>query len=602
GYFFEAGSNNIQKERIIVIAILIVVARVRGLCQGKGLVPPCDRGPIAASVSSTVSNGKGSPAVDGKDVTVKDKKLEWPRVVLCNLCRAECTKFRFDCLKDIKPKSEDEGLPEEPGSNSGINGRSAESSKPSKQEPEEETTQKATEEDPKYEKNEEEVEPNGDNDKTPKKPEKLLRCPRCDSLGTKFCYYNNYNVNQPRYFCRNCQRYWTAGGTMRNVPVGAGRRKNKHPDSYDWSEMKSDDGAYCQADFVLCPKCYTNGNYGPGLSSDDFKRVEVKEEANQYRGVEWTDQETLLLLEAIMLYNDDWKHVAQHVGTKNEADCVTRFIQLPFGEQYMGNDDKEYSDRRPSNVNVESTASKHLFSPKDSSMREHKDYANDEDKDSADDDILGPPLKRRHLTPFADASNPIMAQVAFLSTMAGSHVAEAAANAAVAALCEDDFSVSQITSTQPSKISNRKNSIAASMLGGLEKDFQLEDVRKELHEGTNEITKDGEPQSFGKELSPQMEGKAVAAISLESAAVRAKILLDQEEQDTEHLFSSIIDTEMKQLQEKIQHFDELEIIMEKDHSQVEQINDHLFADRLRFLRQTIGLRLSGSQGKKSDGT
>ncbi|KAJ6831620.1 cyclic dof factor 2-like [Iris pallida] len=65
-------------------------------------------------------------------------------------------------------------------------------------------------------------------EKALKKPDKVLPCPRCNSLDTKFCYYNNYNVYQPRYFCRNCQRYWTAGGTMRNVPVGAGRRKNKH--------------------------------------------------------------------------------------------------------------------------------------------------------------------------------------------------------------------------------------------------------------------------------------------------------------------------------------------------------------------------------------
>lgn len=64
-------------------------------------------------------------------------------------------------------------------------------------------------------------------DKTLKKPDKILPCPRCNSMDTKFCYYNNYNVNQPRHFCKNCQRYWTAGGTMRNVPVGAGRRKNK---------------------------------------------------------------------------------------------------------------------------------------------------------------------------------------------------------------------------------------------------------------------------------------------------------------------------------------------------------------------------------------
>jgi len=61
-----------------------------------------------------------------------------------------------------------------------------------------------------------------------KKPDKVLPCPRCNSMDTKFCYFNNYNVNQPRHFCKNCQRYWTAGGAMRNVPVGAGRRKNKH--------------------------------------------------------------------------------------------------------------------------------------------------------------------------------------------------------------------------------------------------------------------------------------------------------------------------------------------------------------------------------------
>lgn len=67
-----------------------------------------------------------------------------------------------------------------------------------------------------------------DTERVFKKPDKIVPCPRCRSSDTKFCYFNNYNVNQPRHFCKNCQRYWTAGGTMRNVPVGAGRRKNKH--------------------------------------------------------------------------------------------------------------------------------------------------------------------------------------------------------------------------------------------------------------------------------------------------------------------------------------------------------------------------------------
>ncbi|XP_057452538.1 dof zinc finger protein DOF2.4-like [Lotus japonicus] len=53
-----------------------------------------------------------------------------------------------------------------------------------------------------------------------------LKCPRCDSTNTKFCYYNNYNKSQPRHYCRACKRHWTKGGTLRNVPVG-GVRKNK---------------------------------------------------------------------------------------------------------------------------------------------------------------------------------------------------------------------------------------------------------------------------------------------------------------------------------------------------------------------------------------
>ncbi|XP_022775291.1 dof zinc finger protein DOF5.6-like [Durio zibethinus] len=54
-----------------------------------------------------------------------------------------------------------------------------------------------------------------------------LKCPRCDSTHTKFCYYNNYSLSQPRYFCKSCRRYWTKGGTLRNIPVGGGCRKNK---------------------------------------------------------------------------------------------------------------------------------------------------------------------------------------------------------------------------------------------------------------------------------------------------------------------------------------------------------------------------------------
>lgn len=56
-------------------------------------------------------------------------------------------------------------------------------------------------------------------------------CPRCASSNTKFCYYNNYSLSQPRYFCKGCRRYWTKGGSLRNVPVGGGCRKTRRSKS-----------------------------------------------------------------------------------------------------------------------------------------------------------------------------------------------------------------------------------------------------------------------------------------------------------------------------------------------------------------------------------
>ncbi|KAL0533907.1 hypothetical protein IC582_028182 [Cucumis melo] len=70
-------------------------------------------------------------------------------------------------------------------------------------------------------------------------PEQALKCPRCDSTNTKFCYYNNYSLSQPRYFCKSCRRYWTQGGTLRNVPVGGGCRKNKRSSSSSSSSASS---------------------------------------------------------------------------------------------------------------------------------------------------------------------------------------------------------------------------------------------------------------------------------------------------------------------------------------------------------------------------
>ncbi|XVF83642.1 hypothetical protein PTKIN_Ptkin16aG0506300 [Pterospermum kingtungense] len=70
-------------------------------------------------------------------------------------------------------------------------------------------------------------------------PEAALKCPRCESSNTKFCYFNNYSLSQPRHFCKTCRRYWTRGGALRSVPVGGGCRRNKRSKGSNRSKSSS---------------------------------------------------------------------------------------------------------------------------------------------------------------------------------------------------------------------------------------------------------------------------------------------------------------------------------------------------------------------------
>ncbi|VVB18256.1 unnamed protein product [Arabis nemorensis] len=74
----------------------------------------------------------------------------------------------------------------------------------------------------------------------PADQQEQLPCPRCDSTNTKFCYYNNYNFSQPRHFCKSCRRYWTHGGTLRDIPVGGvSRKSSKRSRTYSSSAAAS---------------------------------------------------------------------------------------------------------------------------------------------------------------------------------------------------------------------------------------------------------------------------------------------------------------------------------------------------------------------------
>ncbi|CAL9082145.1 unnamed protein product [Musa textilis] len=109
--------------------------------------------------------------------------------------------------------------------------------------------------------------------------DQVLKCPRCDSTHTKFCYYNNYSLSQPRYLCKTCRRYWTKGGTLRNVPVGGGCRKNKrsgakkaadllHPSAS--SSLKEATGSCLRQPFPLVQLPHLESTFTDACRNIDF--------------------------------------------------------------------------------------------------------------------------------------------------------------------------------------------------------------------------------------------------------------------------------------------------------------------------------------------
>ncbi|XP_078162339.1 dof zinc finger protein DOF3.6-like [Carex rostrata] len=96
-------------------------------------------------------------------------------------------------------------------------------------------------------------------------PEPGLKCPRCESTNTKFCYFNNYSLTQPRHFCKTCRRYWTRGGALRNVPVGGGCRRNKRSKSSASSSKSASSAAANRQDGTSSTSSTATG--GGGRSS-----------------------------------------------------------------------------------------------------------------------------------------------------------------------------------------------------------------------------------------------------------------------------------------------------------------------------------------------
>nr|XP_020641060.1 SWI/SNF complex subunit SMARCC2 isoform X6 [Pogona vitticeps] len=356
-----------------------------------------------------------------------------------------------------------------------------------------------------------------------------------------------------------------------------------------------------------------------GLRTDMYtkKNVPSKSKAAASATREWTEQETLLLLEALEMYKDDWNKVSEHVGSRTQDECILHFLRLPIEDPYL--EDSEAS--------------------------------------------LGP-LAYQPI-PFSQSGNPVMSTVAFLASVVDPRVASAAAKSAleefskmkeevptalveahvrkveeaakvtgkadpafglessgIAGTTSDELerieSCTEENRTEPPQ-SEEKKEVKEQRESTLEEEVKdklgevprKEDDKSKEADGEKEMDKsdgdtlaDGEKEKEpknGQEEGPkditETEGErktkverdigegnlsTAAAAALAAAAVKAKHLAAVEERKIKSLVALLVETQMKKLEIKLRHFEELETIMDREREALEYQRQQLLADRQAF--------------------
>ncbi|XP_075447447.1 SWI/SNF complex subunit SMARCC2 isoform X15 [Ascaphus truei] len=364
-----------------------------------------------------------------------------------------------------------------------------------------------------------------------------------------------------------------------------------------------------------------------GLRTDMYskKNTPSKSKAAASATREWNEQETLLLLEALEMYKDDWNKVSEHVGSRTQDECILHFLRLPIEDPYLENSESS----------------------------------------------LGP-LAYQPI-PFSQSGNPVMSTVAFLASVVDPRVASAAAKSAL-----DEFSkMKEEVPTALVEAHVRKVEDAAKVTGkpdpsyGLESsgiagttcddneridyhkrnthrsheevpveepqpEAQTTEDKKEPKDSPSEGIPEDEAKERGSEAAKKEEEKSkdgdtdkesdksdidmadgekgpetkegaeetdkeemdaknkverdigegnlstAAAAALAAAAVKAKHLAAVEERKIKSLVALLVETQMKKLEIKLRHFEELETIMDREREALEYQRQQLLADRQTF--------------------
>lgn len=342
------------------------------------------------------------------------------------------------------------------------------------------------------------------------------------------------SVQEKRAMLSKRELYATAAATKHECD-GCGK---------DCSRMRY----HCVAnvDMELCPDCFANGRFPPTLSARDFEQLTTILSSEAYDGSVWSEGEVLLLLEGLEKFGDDWNKVAEHVGSKSKEQCVLQFLKMPIEDSFLGDQFGKWNVEHGVSGDVDITQ---------------------EGEPDGESKFAGPNL------PFADASNPVMGQVAFLASCVSPEVASAAAQAALSALLrESGEKISDGTESKSEQAkallrSPEKGQPGSAAGGNGTAEGSLADAKSKLAMLTT------------KELD-SVAVEAAASVGLAAAVVKGRQLADAETREMERFFAAAVETKMKIVDLKMQEFERLEQHLRRERDRLEKQRMSLYAARI----------------------
>jgi hypothetical protein len=281
-----------------------------------------------------------------------------------------------------------------------------------------------------------------------------------------------------------------------------------------------------------------------GLNKEDFDHEmskEVEQPAEEKEATsDWTEADTERLIEALNIYNDDWNEIAQHTG-KTVEECVKRFVELPLDDAEI----KLNHDIHPEQVSV-----------------------------------------------FADGSNPIMRQAAFIASLVSPDVAAVAAKASLQFMRKKEGFENPLSVITPAFEVGKQ--VFTKYGEGVITEVRENDVLLKLDYGIAAIQKSECELPYKVDENENLEGedeieklRSVAAGSLGASATNAAKLANKKEKSLQELLRKLLFLEMEKIRVKTKQLEDLWSLLEKERSDIQLTRQFLLKERIELTQHLL---------------